>query len=406
MQQTLSSFFDHLYYMTPHVPKYILPVIVLAQFCCTSLWFAGNGVASELAEAFDMDGAIGPITLSVQLGFIIGTLAFAIFKIADRFAPSRVFMICAGIGAITNLSIIWMDQAFLLIALRFATGFFLAGIYPVGMKIASDYHERGLGLALGYLVGALVVGTASPHLIRLIAPAQSWELVLISTSCLSIVGGLLLGITVPDGPYRKKSAGIDMVAFVRVFKYRKFRGAALGYFGHMWELYAFWAFIPLYIQLYISESTVPFSVSGLSFLTIAAGGFGCVVGGYLSMKIGSERVAGWALFSSLVCILVSPFVLILPCYVFIPFLVVWGMAVIIDSPQFSSAAAANAPKELTGTALTIMNSIGFAITLVSISLLSSIQVNPYFFWLLVPGPFIGLLLFWVHLYRSNGLSTD
>lgn len=386
--------------MDSSIPKRILPLIVVGQFCCTSLWFAGNGVVKELGEAFGMTETIGPITASVQLGFIVGTLIFAILKVADRFSPSRVFMVCAILGAVSNVSILAISSSFKMLSLRFLTGFFLAGIYPVGMKIASDYHQKGLGLALGFLVGALVLGTASPHLLRSVMTSQSWQVVLIGTSVLSVIGGLLLGLFVPNGSYRRTSAGLDLSAFLRVFTHRKFRGAALGYFGHMWELYAFWAFLPAYILLYINMSGASFSVSFLTFATIAIGSVGCVAGGYYSKVIGSEGVAFRALSVSLLCIIMSPFALSLPSWLFIPFLMVWGLSVIIDSPQFSSSAATNAPQELTGTALTIMNSIGFLITIGSISLLSNKAMEPFIFWWLMPGPLLGLILFKLH-FKSN-----
>ena len=392
----MSTDFEHLYWMETSIPRHILPLIVVGQFCCTSLWFAGNGIAQELGDAFGMDESIGPITTSVQLGFILGTLIFAMLKIADRFSPSRVFMICAFLGAMANLLIALSASSIEMLLLRFMTGFFLAGIYPVGMKIASDYHQRGLGVALGFLVGALVLGTASPHLIKTFLSSQSWKMVLYGTSSLSVVGGILIGFFVPNGPFRRKSAGLDLSAFLRVFTFRKFRGAALGYFGHMWELYAFWAFLPTYIHLYCQSSVLGISVSFLTFSTIAVGSFGCVVGGYYSLIIGSEKVAFRALSVSLLCIISSPFALMLPIWLFVPFLMIWGLAVIIDSPQFSSSAAANAPPELTGTALTIMNSIGFLITIGSISLLNNLQIQPFIFYWLMPGPLLGLILFRLH----------
>lgn len=374
------------------MPRHILPVIVFSQFCCTSLWFAGNGVAAELALHFGMSGGVGAITSAVQIGFILGTLVFAVLKIADRFLPSRVFFFCALIGAISNLFIVWMDQPLELLGLRFATGFFLAGIYPVGMKIASDYHQKGLGLALGYLVGALVLGTAFPHLLREVSASQSWELVIYATSALSVFGGVMMFVFVPAGPFRSKSIGLDFIAFVKVFRYSKFKAVACGYLGHMWELYAFWAFVPAYLSLYNQVNSVDLPIAIWSFFIIAIGAVGCIVGGYFSIKVGSEKVAILALFTSLLSILLSPLMLYLPVWAFLLFLLIWGLAVIMDSPQFSSAAAAYAPKESTGTALTIMNCLGFALTIGSISLLASEPLTPYLFWWLLPGPFLGLLL--------------
>jgi len=383
------------------MPRHILPIIVFSQFCCTSLWFAGNGVSLELASSFGLSSGVGAITSAVQIGFILGTLVFAVLKIADRFQPSRVFFVCALMGAFVNFSIIWMDQPVQLLAMRFVTGCCLAGIYPVGMKIATDYHQKGLGLALGYLIGALVLGTAVPHLLREVFVLQPWELVISVTSALSVLGGFLMLLLVPVGPFRRKTAGLDFTAFLKVFQQNKFRAAAFGYFGHMWELYAFWAFIPAFITYYCELNFIDLSVSFWSFFTIAIGAVGCVVGGYFSIKLGSPFVAQRALTASLICIILSPMMLVLPVWVFIPFLLFWGWVVIMDSPQFSSAAATQAPTEWTGTALTIMNSIGFSITIGSVSLLGSLPVTHTYFWWLLPGPLLGLLFFRTYSNKKN-----
>jgi MFS family permease len=175
-------------------PKIILPIIVISQFCCTSLWFAGNGVMHDLVANFGLkESSLGYLTSAVQFGFIMGTLTFAILTIADRFSPSKIFLTCALLGSIFNIGIIWEGNSLAsILSLRFLTGFFLAGTYPIGMKIATDYYEKGLGKSLGFLVGALVIGTAFPHLLKDITKKFSWRYVLISNSCLATLGGLLM----------------------------------------------------------------------------------------------------------------------------------------------------------------------------------------------------------------------
>jgi MFS family permease len=199
--------------------KWILPVIVLSQFCCTSLWFAGNGVMNDLAGSFHLlESALGHLTSAVQIGFIAGTLIFAILAIADRFSPSRIFFISAMAGAFFNLgTILETNGLSSLLAFRFLTGFFLAGIYPVGMKIAADYYRKGLGKSLGFLVGALVVGTAFPHLIKGFTGELPWRLVIILTSSIAVLGGFLMLILVPDGPYLKSKQTLDLTASLKVF---------------------------------------------------------------------------------------------------------------------------------------------------------------------------------------------
>lgn len=375
--------------------KGILFAIVTSQFLCTSLWFAGNAVATELSIHFDLDEQmIGQVTSFVQFGFIVGTLFFAVLKISDRISPSKVFMLSAFLGAFFNVSITFLETPELILTLRFMTGFCLAGIYPVGMKIASDYHRKGLGKALGYLVGALVLGTASPHLLRDFFEGVGWRYVFYSTSVFAIIGGSMVGLGVSDGPYRQNSPDVDFTSFFRVFSFRDFRSAAIGYFGHMWELYAFWAFVPVFISYYLNSHPNGLSVSFLSFLVIGVGSLGCVLGGYISFRSGSKIVAAISLIISLLACLLSPFFLQLSPGLFFTLLMIWGMTVIADSPQFSSLVAQSAPRESTGTALTIVNSLGFAITIVSIQLLSHVNDPRFMFLYLSPGPLLGLWIFW------------
>ncbi|MCB0636962.1 MAG: MFS transporter [Lewinella sp.] len=379
-------------------PKFILPTIVFAQFCCTSLWFAGNGVMGDLIRSFRLQtAALGDLTSAVQFGFISGTLLFAMLTIADRFSPSRVFFTCALLGAACNAGISWEGHGLgSLLALRFGTGFFLAGIYPVGMKIAADYFQKGLGKSLGFLVGALVVGTAFPHLLKGMTDSVPWRWVIFTTSLLAVLGGVLMLALVPDGPHRKPGAQVHLTAFFQVFKNRDFRAAAFGYFGHMWELYAFWAFVPVILRGYYElHPPATGNISVLSFLIISIGGVACVLGGYLSERIGTKRTAFLALLLSCSCCLLAPWLFQLPSpALFLAFLVFWGMVVIADSPLFSTLVAHNASPEIKGTALTIVNSIGFAITIVSIQLLNGLREwtdSSAIYAVLALGPVLGLI---------------
>lgn len=384
--------------MDKKIPAHILPVIVLAQFAGTSLWFAGNAVVSDITEELELlDMFVGFITMAVQGGFIVGTLIFAFLNVADRISPVKVFLACATAGSLANLATIWSDSFTTVMTARFLTGIFLAGIYPVGMKIASDWHKEGLGKALGYLVGALVLGTAFPHLLKFMGGNLSWRFVIIGTSILATAGGILLYATVDDGPHRKSTAGFKfkLNAISTLFQNKNFRSAAFGYFGHMWELYTFWAFVPVMLSWYmISNVQVQISVSLWSFIIIGVGGISCTIGGYWSIKKSSKWVSKISLAVSGLCCLLIPLGFHLPLVLFLLLLLTWGIFVIPDSPQFSTMVAQSSESSYVATGLTIVNSLGFAITIVSIQLVNliwSATDNVFVFWLMAFGPLAG---FW------------
>ncbi len=377
-------------------PRRILPVIIGSQFAGTSLWFAGNAVLADLQREWGLPAeALGYTTSAVQLGFILGTLAFAFFAVSDRVSPRIVFFVCSLAGAAANLGVYALASGvWSLAALRFLTGFFLAGIYPVGMKIASGWYRSDLGNALGFLVGALVVGTAFPHLLKGLGGALPWESLLVAVSAVAALGGVLMLLFVPDGPYLAAAAKFDPRALAVIFRSPRFRASAFGYFGHMWELYAFWAFVPFVIAAHVAANGGrDLNVPLWAFAVIAAGFLGCAGGGLVSLRAGSARVAFVQLAASGVCCVASPLLFHAPTPVFLAFLLFWGVVVIGDSPQFSALNAQNAPRELVGSALTIANSIGFAITIASIQLLNSLAGSAsaaLLFLALAPGPVFGL----------------
>jgi len=381
--------------MSTAIPRRILPVIVLSQFAGTSLWFAGNAVVPDLVRELQLSAmAVGYITSAVQFGFIVGTLLFAFLSVADRISPALVFLGCALLGAAANSLTVYADTFMLLMLSRFATGFFLAGIYPVGMKIASDWHREGLGKALGYLVGALVVGTAFPHLIKYAAGDLPWRVILFCTSGFAAFGGVLLYLSVPDGPYGNKKGEFKPKAVFRLFGVGNFRAAAFGYFGHMWELYTFWAFVPVMVEYFggLHPDPAP-SPSLWAFIVIGIGGLSCAAGGHWSLSAGSKRVATVSLVISGLCCLIAPFIFNLPLGGFAALLLVWGLFVISDSPQFSTLVARSADPAYVATGLTIVNSIGFAITIGSIQLVNGLWAawqSPWVFLVMAVGPAFGI----------------
>jgi MFS family permease len=254
-------------------PRRVLPVIVLAQFAGTSLWFAVNAVMPDLRRDWQLPAsAVGHLTSAVQLGFIVGTLVFALLTIADRHSARLVFLLCALAGALCNAAGAGLHgQIDALLALRFATGFFLAGIYPVGMKIAASWYARGLGAALGLLVGALVLGTAAPHGLRALGAQWPWQTVMLAVSAFATAGGVLLWLLVPDSPHLPRAARIRPQALTVIWSNRAVRASAFGYFGHMWELYTFWVLVPAILATRLAASQVP----AAAFAAIALGFVGC-----------------------------------------------------------------------------------------------------------------------------------
>ncbi|MGF7041820.1 MFS family permease [Mucilaginibacter lappiensis] len=376
----------------------ILPVIVISQFFCTSLWFAGNAVMADIAKQLHLEPAyLAYLTSAVQAGFITGTLIFAILSISDRFSPSLVFFTCAIVAAAINLAVsIHSINSSGLMLLRFMTGFFLAGIYPVGMKIAADHYQQGLGKSLGFLVGALVIGTAFPHFLKSMMAALPWRYVIFSTSSLSALGGLAMFFWVPDGPYRKPGQKLNLNGFLQSFRDSKFRAVSFGYFGHMWELYAFWVFVPVMLAAYKGHHPAQsLNIPLLAFLIIVAGSISCVFSGLISQRLGAKKTAVIALCLSGICCLISPlFLFNNSVAAFIVFLFIWSLAVIADSPMFSTLVAQNAPETSKGTALTIVNCIGFSITIISIQLINALRNNAntqYIYMLLAIGPVLGLV---------------
>ena len=390
--------------MNSAVPRRILPVIVLSQFAGTSLWFAVNAVMPDLQAAWSLPPtAVATVTSAVQLGFVAGTLVFALLMLADRFPPTRVFLACSLLAAACNAAIAALDGQFAaLVVLRFMVGFLLAGIYPVGMKIAASWYREGLGAALGILIAALVLGTALPHGLRALGGEavgalrgagglHAWQAVVLAVSLLAALGGIATALFVPEHRTGAPPARITPQALGAIWSDRQLRASVFGYFGHMWELYSLYVLLPAIIATRLAGT----AVSALSFWAIAAGAVGCAGGGLVARRLGSARVAQWQLAASGACCLASPWLLQAPLPLFAGWLVFWGITVAGDSPQFSTLTARNAPPAVVGSVLTFTNCIGFAISVVSIELfVRAAQAWPLAAvlpWLGI-GPVLGVLM--------------
>ena len=374
------------------VPRHILPVLVLSQFAGVSPWFAVNAVMPDLQRELGWSAtAVGALTSSLQFGFILGTLVFALLAVADRFPARRVFLVSAlAASACTVVAWAMVTNHTALLVWRFATGFCLAGIYPVGMKIASQWYTRGLGPALGLLIGALVLGSASPHALRALSATLPWQSLMLGVAALSAAAGLLLYALLPEPPHAPARVNtLQWRALGSLRSDARVRSSVLGYFGHMWELYTFWVLVPLILGARLQGTTLSWAAFGV----IAAGALGCVVGGQLAPRLGSARVAGAQLATSGLCCLLAPLMAQAPDALFFAWLLVWGVTVAGDSPQFSALTARNAPPQAVGSVLTLTNSIGFAISIASILLFVELTRSVPVHWLLTGlaiGPALGL----------------
>ena len=373
-------------------PRRVLPVLVLAQLAGTSPWFAVNAVMPDLQRDFGWDAAaVGTLTSALQLGFIAGTLLFALLTVADRFPARRVFLLCALAAAGCTLAAAASAGSFgVLLGWRALTGFFLAGIYPVGMKLASMWFPRGLGGALGWLVGALVLGSASPHALRALGAGWAWQSVFVAVAAAAVMAGLMVALLVPE-PVHRPAPALRLSALASLWRERRVRASVLGYFGHMWELYTLWVLMPLVLATRLSDQI---AVSWWAFGALGAGALGCVAGGVAARRSGSAAVASAQLAVSGLCCLAAPWLLAAPLPLFLAWLLLWGLTVAGDSPQFSALTATNAPREAVGSVLTLTNCLGFAISVLSIELFvrlsQTVPLAQLLPWLAL-GPFVGLL---------------
>lgn len=372
--------------------------IVLAQLLGTSLWFSANAAAEDLMQLWHLSAAdIGSLTNAVQAGFMVGTLLFAFSGLADRFPASRIFAVCASTGALFNLAFaLWANDLSSAWWLRLGVGLSMAGVYPVGMKLIVSWSPQKASQSLGLLVGMLILGSALPHALRAFGASWPWAVVVSTSSALAAIGAMAIA-HIGDGPHLKRQAGAPTtkLAALAAFGVPRFRASALGYFGHMWELYAFWTLSPLLVAGVLAPAGLNQAtwVSAGAFAVMGIGALGSIGGGVLAQRVGSARVAFVALSGSgLMCLLFPLVADQVPVAVGVALLLLWGILVAADSAQFSSMSMQACPPQWVGSAITLQNSIGFLITTASITWTTAYwpQWGPSVTWLLLPGPVLGL----------------
>ena len=379
----------------------MLSLVALALFLGMTLWFSATAASPAIAAEFGItDEGLPWLTMAVQGGFVAGTLVSAMLNAADVVNARRLFALGCLAGAIGNAAIPFAPSAWAVIASRAVTGAALAFVYPPGLKIAAGWFLERRGMALGIVVGALTLGSAFPHLLAWAAADVPWRGLLWVSSVLALAGGAIVALLVRDGPHVSASAPFDPRAVGHVLANRGVRLATLGYLGHMWELYAMWAWMGVFLNESFAESGLAHSedlAEGATFLIIAAGAFGavgCVLAGRTADAWGKARIAGAAMVASGTCALASGLAFGRPLPVLLLLATCWGFSIVADSAQFSALVSEYSPSTHVGTALTLQICLGFLLTMVSIRLLPIVASATGWQWAflaLAPGPVVGAL---------------
>jgi MFS family permease len=376
-----------------------------------ALWFAGSAVSTSLAARWEVSTTTGAAWLmtAVQLGFVAGTAVAALLNLADLIPAARYFAVSAVLGAIANAALLVAPDFETALATRFSTGIFLAGVYPPAMKMISTWFRTRRGLAIGTIVGALTIGKATPYLVLATIPPASAATslapstaarVLVAASVGAVIAAALVLVGYRDGPYPFESRPFSWRLVTDVIRVRRWRLATSGYLGHMWELYAFWTWVPVFIAASLATeagsrtSISPSHTALLAFTTIAIGGIGCVWGGLAADRKGREWLVILAMGASGTCALLMPIVFGRESWLLIGSVCVWSFFVIADSAQFSALVTEAVPAHAVGTALTLQTSLGFFLTTFSIHLVSPMADLMGWRWafpVLAAGPALGIL---------------
>jgi len=379
-------------------PFFVLALISICLIGALGTWFSATVILPELTLRTQLGESQQVwLTNAVQLGFVLGAVLIAFFNLSDSMSLTVLISLSCTLAALANLLLLWTDTPFGIITLRLITGAALSGVYPPVVKLIATWFQKGRGIAMGIIIGALTIGSAMPHLFRAIAAEANWMFVIWASSLTTFLAGLIFLFFMSEGPFAFARTRFDPLQIIQVLRSKPLTLVNIGYVGHMWELYAMWAWILTFARFSEQSFEVfPFGTPEyFSFFIISVGAIGCVIAGRLSDVYGRCYTTAILMLVSGVCAFSIGFLVDISPLLFTAVALLWGMTIVADSGQFSTAVTELSEPHLVGTALTFQMALGFGVTVIAVWLVPiAAQWLGSFRWaflFLVPGPFIGAI---------------